>query len=693
VRRNTDFSLTALTLPSLSWWFGVVAGWALLGTALGEVVTTPAIMMAGPLVMTGVLLVVLELLPLVQGRGHDPNGVVMSTPFTFAIMAIWGVWPAVIMVAFASVASDLRAHKAWWKVAFNPAQYAVSVFCGFLVMRCAGVTPTLAHPLPDFYVRDMTWTVGVWVVYYVVNLVLVSAVLAFRDSFRRLIVADITHVTILTFAVFALTPLIVVVAQTSSDFLPLLLVPLLLLYSTAQMSLRREHEAGHDALTGLPNRMSLQFALTDAIEQHQRDERPFGLILIDLDDFKRVNDTLGHMVGDELLRKFAERVKESARPTDCVARLGGDEFAVLVFDADESDMRRAAERIHQSIADPIELSGLALDLQLSLGVALCPRHGTNAHLLLQRADVAMYVAKTNRTKIEVYSSDRDDNSTDRLNMLSELRQALDDDSVELHYQPKVSAATSALLGMEALIRWRHPTRGMIMPDEFIPLAERSGIMPLITRRVILLALQQIAQWRTLGLNVPVAVNVAPTDLVDDRLVDIISRALHEFDVPAGMLQLEITERVIASDVDDSHAVLAALRTLGVTVSLDDFGTGYSSLLRLNLLPVDEIKIDRGFVASLSNGDRAAGIVRALINLAHELAVPVIAEGVESAEALEQLRRLGCDGVQGWHIAGSMVSEQATQWLLRRVAQDQLRTAMAAPDAVAAISQQSLAGAR
>lgn len=690
MRRNSDFSLTTLTLPSFSWWFAVLAGWALVVTALGKVVTTPAIQMAGPLAMTGVLLVVLELLPLVQGRGHDPNGVVMSTPFTFAIMAIWGVWPAVIMVAFASVASDFRARKEWWKVAFNPAQYAVSVFCGFFVMRMAGVTPNLAHPLQDFDLRDMTWTVGVWAVYYVVNLVLVSSVLAFRDSFRRLVVEDITHVTIMTFAVFALSPLIVVVAQTSSDFLPLLLVPLLLLYSTAQMSLRREYEAGHDALTGLPNRTSLQFALNDAIERYHRDERPFGLILIDMDDFKRVNDTLGHMVGDELLRKFAERVKESARPTDCVARLGGDEFAVLVFDADEHDMRRVAERIHESIAEPIELSGLALDLELSLGVALCPQHGTNAHILLQRADVAMYVAKSNRTKIEIYRSDRDENSADRLNMLSELRQALDDDSVELHYQPKVSTATGALLGMEALIRWRHATRGLIMPDEFIPLAERSGIMPLITRRVILLAVRQMAAWRNVGLFVPVAVNVAPTDFAADSLVDAIAAALQEFDIPAGMLQLEITERVIAADVDESYAVLAAVRALGVAVSLDDFGTGYSSLLRLNMLPVDEIKIDRAFVASLSNGRRGAGIVRALINLAHELAVPVIAEGVETLEALEQLRALGCDGVQGWHIARSMGSEQATQWLASRL----LRTEVpaVAQSSVALESERTLAGA-
>jgi EAL domain-containing protein (putative c-di-GMP-specific phosphodiesterase class I) len=240
----------------------------------------------------------------------------------------------------------------------------------------------------------------------------------------------------------------------------------------------------------------------------------------------------------------------------------------------------------------------------------------------------------------------------------------------------VAAADYSLLGMEALIRWRHPTRGFIPPDEFIPLAERSGIMPLLTERVIRLALEQMARWRAEGLDVPVAVNIAPTDLMSDRLTTVVEQSLREFDVPADMLRLEITERLMANDLTEANETLRELSRIGVSISLDDFGTGYSSLLRLNMLPVDEIKIDRGFVASLDAGERAVGIVRALIDLAHALGVPAIAEGVETDEEYRLLSLLGCDGVQGWHVARPMESEAATQWLVARSSLPRLRPARA-----------------
>jgi len=674
VSASQGFSLRHPTLSSVTWHFTVVCGWAVIAVSAAHLVLASSLQMAPAFSMAAALVVLLELLPLVQGRGHDPQGVVMSTPFTFAMMIMWGVWPAVIMVAVASMASDLRARKQWWKVAFNPAQYALSVGAGFLVMRVCGHAPTLADPLRSFSFRDLGWVVGMWVAYYVVNLLLVASVLAFRGSFRSAVVDDLVHSTVMTFCVFALSPLIVVVAEASWGLLPLLLVPLLLLYWTAQMSLKREYEAGHDALTGLPNRTSLQFELDAAYQRYRRDGRPFGLILIDMDDFKRVNDTLGHVVGDDLLRLFAQRLRQFVRPSDCVARLGGDEFAVVVFDANREEMRSTAERICDAISEPLDLSGVCLEVELSLGVALCPDHGTDGNALLQRADVAMYVAKANRTTIEVYSPDRDDNSTDRLSMLGELRQALDEDRIELHYQPKLSAADFSLLGMEALIRWRHPSRGYIPPDEFIPLAERSGVMPLLTERVVRLALDQMARWRAAGLQVPIAVNVAPTDLVGDRLPRAVADGLREYGLPARMLRMEITERVVAGD--ETSTTLQELRAMGVTISLDDFGTGYSSLLRLNALPVDEIKIDRGFVSRLTHGERAIAIVRALIDLAHALPVPAIAEGVETEEELQLLKSLNCDGVQGWHIARPMPRDLATNWLLERSAVTRFRPARA-----------------
>ena len=264
------------------------------------------------------------------------------------------------------------------------------------------------------------------------------------------------------------------------------------------MSLEREREAGSDSLTGLANRMSLGFELDTAFATFERDGVPFGLMLIDMNDFKRVNDTLGHQVGDRLLIQFAARLRESVRPEDFVARLGGDEFAVILYDTDEAEGRAVADRLCASISHSIELGGLTLEAEASVGIAMCPAHGTDGTTLLRRADVAMYTAKANRTRVEVYSPERDTNSADRLGLLSELRQALADDSLELYYQPKVSTVGGKPIGVEALIRWNHPARGFVPPDEFIPLAEGSGIMPLLTERVVRLALAQMAQWRADG---------------------------------------------------------------------------------------------------------------------------------------------------------------------------------------------------
>jgi diguanylate cyclase (GGDEF)-like protein len=469
----------------------------------------------------------------------------------------------------------------------------------------------------------------------------------------------------MTFSVLALSPLIVVLAQTVWALLPLPVIPLLLLYYTAQMSLEREHAAAHDVLTGLPNRSTLQFTLTEAFHHHHRDGRPFGLLLIDVDDFKRVNDTLGHQIGDELLVHFSARLSKSVRPTDHVARLGGDEFAVLVSDADEREVHAIAERIREAMIDPFDLDEILLEVELSIGIAVCPQHGTDGSTLLRRADVAMYIAKENRTGVEIYALDRDENSPDRLSLLSELRQALDDGVLELAYQPKLSTRDSSTLGVEALVRWRHPKRGNVPPDAFIPLAERSGIMPLLTERVINLALSQMAEWRDQGMLVPIAVNISPSDLVGDRLAEVVTQGLQRHNLPARMLQLEITERMVAHQVKESGDALQRLRDMGVTISLDDFGTGYSSLVRLHSLPVDEIKIDRVFVSSLSRGEQAVGIVRALIDLAHALHLPAIAEGVETQEEWQLLDMLGCDGVQGWHVAMPMPHTEAGEWMRAR----------------------------
>jgi diguanylate cyclase (GGDEF)-like protein len=661
VGKTGEFSIRSASLSSVVWYFAVLAGWTLIGAGIVEVVAAPVHSWGAPLAMTAVLLVVLELLPLVQGRGHDPQGVVMSTAFVLAMLFLWGPWPAIIMLAVASSAADLRVRKVWWKVLFNPAQYALSVGSAFAVMLAFGKHPSLAHPVETFHPADLAWMAGAWTVYFVVNLALVAGVLSWQSSLVDELLSDFPHYTAMTFAVLALSPLVVVVAQTTWLLLPLLLIPLLLLYYTAQMSLMREHEAAHDALTGLPNRTSLRFSIDQALARHRRDGHPFGLLLIDMDDFKRINDTLGHHVGDDLLTHFAERLRSAVRPDDQVARLGGDEFAVIVQDADEPDVRSVAQRIRAAVLDPIQLHGLALDVEMSIGIAICPNHGRDGDTLLRCADVAMYTAKEAHVGIECYAPERDRNSADRLGLLGDLRRAIDEHELELYYQPKVAPSDSSLLGVEALVRWPHPLRGLVPPDEFIPLAERSGIMPLLTERVVTLALEQLVAWRDMGMHVPIAVNISPTDLADDRLTRLVREGLRRHQLAPGLLHLEITERVVAEDGEETYAVLRDLRDMGVTISLDDFGTGYSSLLRLQSLPVDEIKIDRAFVSCLSDGEEAVGIVRAVIELAHALGLPAIAEGVETEAEWRLLNALGCDGAQGWYVARPMPRAQATEW--------------------------------
>jgi diguanylate cyclase (GGDEF)-like protein len=655
-------SFRKLSLYSSVWYASVLIGWAILAIAVVKVATS-SLTSAGPqLAMTAVLLLVLELRPLVQGRGHDPQGVVMSTAFVCAILFMWGVWPAVVVVSIAALASDLRAKKPAWKVFFNVGQYNVSVGTGYLVMTLAGHTPSLGAPLGSFSGTDLLWVAGVWVAYFVMNLALVAAALAWTNSFLGIFLDDFWHYTGMTFSVLALSPLIVVVAQNAWLLLPLLLIPLLLVHKMAQMSLENEHQAIHDSLTGLPNRAHLRLALDSELGRSKRDDRPFGLLVIDLNHFKEINDTLGHHVGDQLLIQFAERLAQAVRKSDLVARLGGDEFAVIVPNADESEARAVADRIRASLAEPIALEGMLIEVEAAIGIALQPDHGRHADDLLRLADVAMYVAKETREGVVTYSVQRDRNSADRLSLLGELRQALDDDELELHYQPKVSMADSALLGVEALIRWQHPVRGYVPPDEFIPLAERSGIMHLLTEHVLTLSLQQMAKWREQGLDVMVAANVSLSDLVGGRLRTLVSAGLREYGVPARMLQLEITERVVAQQSEELDEVLLDLNRMGVTLSLDDFGTDYSSLLRLQTLPVDELKIDRAFVSRLPGDAVAVGIVRAVVDLAHALGMPAIAEGVETEDEWRVLRSLGCDGAQGWYIAAPMPAEQATEWI-------------------------------
>ena len=427
----------------------------------------------------------------------------------------------------------------------------------------------------------------------------------------------------------------------------------------AGASVRLRRQALHDALTDLPNRTLLQ----RRAERGLRGGELGAILLIDLDRFKEVNDTLGHNHGDELLIEVAGRLRAALRRGDTLARLGGDEFAVLLPDLPHrAAAAELAGRLRDALRRPFALRGVAVELEASVGVALYPEHGTDFGTLVQRADVAMYDAKRGHSGVETYAAERDPYSADRLGLLAELRRAIEEDELVLHYQPKIALGSGAVTGVEALVRWQHPTRGLLSPAEFVPLAERTGAIADLTRWVLDTALAQCRAWRDEGFDVPVAVNLAAANIVDIALPAAVGELLAKHGVPGSRLECEISEHTVMADPVRATEVLARLRALGVRLSLDDFGTGHSSLAYLKRLPLDEVKIDRSFVSGMAGDENDAVIVRSTIDLARNLGLAVVAEGVEDAETLRGLAELRCDTAQGFHVSRPLPAERVGDWL-------------------------------
>jgi diguanylate cyclase (GGDEF)-like protein len=431
---------------------------------------------------------------------------------------------------------------------------------------------------------------------------------------------------------------------------------------------RNRHQATHDALTGLPNRVLLRDRIEQALAGATRTSAEVAVLLIDLDRFKEINDTLGHTYGDELLRQIGPRLESVLRDGDTVARLGGDEFAVLLPVVEGADEARAvAERLRESLHRRFEVQGVALDLEASVGIALSPWHGTDVEELLRNADIAMYVAKEVKAGAVLFCPDEHVTGRTRLTVLGDLRTALDSgDELFLHYQPKVTLDGERVEGLEALLRWQHPERGMIPPSDFIPVAEGTGIIIRLTERVLGMALGTMRGWLDQQLAVPVAVNLSARCLLDASLPDLVARLLDEHRVPASLLRLEVTESAVMSDAARCMDVLQRLHELGVRLSIDDFGTGYSSMVHLRRLPVDELKIDRSFVLGMTTMAADAVLVRTAIDLGHNLGLTVVAEGVEALEHADALRDLGCDVAQGYHYARPMGVADMTALLQRSV---------------------------
>jgi len=410
----------------------------------------------------------------------------------------------------------------------------------------------------------------------------------------------------------------------------------------------------HDPLTGLPNRALLSVRVGEALRAVRSGAPGAALLLLDLDRFKEINDTLGHHVGDGLLAQIGPRLSAGLREGVTVARLGGDEFAVLIPGVGTVDRaHQIADELLCRLEEPFRVEGLDLYVEASLGLVLSGEHGQDQTTLLRRADIAMYVAKRQGSRILAYDPGHDTHSPERLALLGDLRNALEAGQLVLHFQPQVSLSTGSVCGVEALVRWAHPTQGLLMPDSFIPLAESTGLISALTRHVIDLALMQARTWADEDRGLRIAVNVSARNLLDDQLVHDVVCSLQAHEVPAEMLVLEVTESAIIADPTRSTAILSMLRDFGVGISIDDFGAGYTSLGQLRNLHAKELKIDHSLVTGMADEPANAVIVRAVVELAHDLGFTTTAEGVETAEVLELLGLLGCDVAQGYHLARPM----------------------------------------
>jgi diguanylate cyclase (GGDEF)-like protein len=423
------------------------------------------------------------------------------------------------------------------------------------------------------------------------------------------------------------------------------------------------HQALHDALTGLPNRVLLYDRIQQAILALQRDGKPFALLFLDLDGFKEVNDTFGHHAGDVLLGKVGARLRTLLRTGDTIARLGGDEFAVLLGSIDRPDDAAAiGAQLIAALEQPFVIDERKLVTSASIGVACCPEHGSDPTTLMRHADVAMYAAKARRGGLMIYDPQRDENSPARLQLVTELRDSLDDEHLALHFQPEIEVVSGRRVRLEALLRWNRRGGGQMLPGQFLPLVETGDTIDRLFRWVLNAAVRECCAWRRLGHDVGVSINVATHNLRDAHLPEYVAQALSMHGLPPAQLTLEITESGIMGDATHAAGVCRRLRGIGVGLSIDDFGTGYSSLVHLKHLPFTEIKIDRSFTREMLTNEHDAAIVRSIIDLGQQLGRVIVAEGVESQAVLDRLREYGCDLAQGYFISRPLARETLHDWL-------------------------------
>ena len=643
------------------------------GVVVAAAVALFALLRSGPVVIVSdrwlqlalfaFLVCVCELKPVTVARSGGVQEVVASVTFSFAIFLTFGPFPALAAQSIASLIGDIAGKKQALKASFNVAQYVLAWAIPGLLFQAIMGGRTLRIG-SEFTWRWAGALVVSGVTYFLCNSALVGMIIALstRSSLWQGITGMVTREASSDVVLLALSPIVIVAAERSLVLLPVLLLPVLAVYRSALLSAEKEHQAMHDALTDLPNRLHFSADIERRFENSRSKSSRGAVLLIDLDRFKEVNDTLGHQTGDALLCQIGPRILPILPDGGVVARLGGDEFAVMVPDIGPDDALRIGEAIVNVLQPPFRLDDFNLEVQASIGIALVPDHGTSADGLIKHADIAMYFAKGRNSGIEIYNAEHDQNSRRRLSLLSELRTALVNGQVVLHYQPKLDLSTGTVIGVEALVRWNHPLFGLIPPAEFVPFAEHTGLIRPLTSFVLRTAATQARAWLDAGIDTAVAVNLSARSLHDGAISNEVAQLLAEFSLPANRLQLEITESSIMADPAGAKRVLEDLDAMGLHLSIDDFGTGYSSLSYLQDLPVREVKIDMSFVTNVLENPRDRVIVRSTIDLARHLGLRSTAEGIESAAAQEWLKLAGCDQGQGFHIAPPMPADEVTLWL-------------------------------
>jgi diguanylate cyclase (GGDEF)-like protein len=636
--------------------------------AAGAVILAPLAVLEGPRVVSHIDLpfailalavLVGELLPIKLGDGEGE--LVPSTTFTFALVLFGGVAAAALTQLAASTVAD-RAHgKRLVHWAFNIGQYSLAIAASGLVFQL------LAGDVGSgpFTVLRVVAALFSAAVFFVVNTGTVSTVIALTSGtrVRDEISSELMRQTATEAILLGLAPLAVLAVDSSVALVPLLALPLLAVQRAGTHALVSRRLALHDALTGLPNRVLFADRTRRAIASAERGDAPVVVMLIDLDRFKDINDTLGHHYGDEVLRQMAQRLTELLDARDTLARLGGDEFGVLLRSVrDDKEGMAVAGSIRRALAKPFEAEGVSLELGGSVGVASHPQDGADVETLMQRADVAMYQAKEGAVGVVRYSVKHDDSSLERLALAADLRRALEQNEFVPYFQPKVCLRTGGVSGAEALLRWKRADQQDVSPDVFIPLAEQTGLIVPVTLQVLAAAVRECAVWRGHGHDLSVAVNLSARALVHPGLPDHVEELCRCWDLPTSALVLEITESMIVDDPARALPVVERLAELGVRLSIDDFGTGYSSLEYLKTLPVAEMKIDRSFVAGMAEDVRDAAIVRHSVDLGRSLGLRVVAEGVETVEVHERLAEMGCDHGQGYFYSRPIPSDEFERWL-------------------------------